>query len=198
MIRLFLYIGFIFILIWIVKQISDFLDVIIYNFFHRYNNSEPKDNTIYDEKHQDDFPSLSSNTNSSIYYQKKLMTDYEEYFYKILLELEEELNIRVQAQVNLRTIIDKQAKHAFTYSTELFRNIDFGIFTKDCKQILLLIEINDRSHNTTDRKIRDKKVVKICEEANVKLIKFYSKYPNEKSYVKSRIKKELLNNNNIH
>lgn len=131
------------------------------------------------------------------YHQKELITNYEEYFYNILLELENELDIRIQAQVNLRTIIDKNStnKYKYKYAGELFRNIDFGIFTKDCKKVLLLIEINDKTHKFKKRKERDLKVDEICLKAGIKLIKFYSNYPNEKEYVKNRIKKELDLNN---
>ena len=80
-----------------------------------------------------------------------------------------------------------------TFANELFRNIDFGIFTKDCKKILLLIEIDDKTHQRKKRIERDKKVKDICTKAGIRLIKFYSNYPNEKQYVKNRIKRELNN-----
>ena len=124
------------------------------------------------------------------------MTEYEQYFYKILVSLEDELNIKIQPQVNLATILKKENNNK--YINELFRNIDFGIFSKDYSKLLLLIEINDKTHKNTERKQRDKKVKEILDNANVKLIKFYSNYPNKKEYVKNRIKKELimiLNNN---
>ena len=43
---------------------------------------------------------------------------------------------------------------------------------------------------------RDLKVKKICNDVNVKLISFYTKYPNEKNYVINRIEKEIDLNNN--
>ena len=124
------------------------------------------------------------------YVQKKLMTNYEKYFYNIFLELEKEYFVRVQPQVNLATIVDINTSGRGNY-LELFRNIDFGIFTKDYEHLILLIEINDKTHNTTKRIKRDKKVRKICEETGIKLITFYSDYPNNKDYVINRIKKEL-------
>ncbi len=65
------------------------------------------------------------------------------------------------------------------------------------KNILLLIELNDSSHNKNVRKDRDLKVKKICNDANIKLITFYTKYPNEKDYVINRIKQEIYSNNNF-
>ena len=124
------------------------------------------------------------------YVQKKLMTNYEKYFYNIFLELEKEYFVRIQPQVNLATIIDINTNGRSNY-LELFRNIDFYIFTRDFEHLILLIEINDKTHNNPDRIKRDKKVRKICEEAGIKLITFYSDYPNNKDYVINRIKKEL-------
>ena len=54
------------------------------------------------------------------------------------------------------------------YHTELFRNIDFGIFNKDF-ELLLLIELNDKSHIQRNRKIRDRKVKNILKECNIPL-----------------------------
>ena len=54
-----------------------------------------------------------------------------------------------------------------------------------------MIELNDESHNNYHRKKRDIKVRDICNKAGIKLITFYTKYSNEKEYVKSRIIKEL-------
>ena len=46
-------------------------------------------------------------------------------------------------------------------------------------------------------KKRDIKVHDICNKAGIKLITFYTKYSNEKEYVKSRIIKEITILNNI-
>lgn len=118
------------------------------------------------------------------------MTDYERYFYNIFIELEKELDVRVQPQINLATIIQKETNNR--YIGELFWNIDFGIFDKDYKGLLLLIEINDKTHNSPKRKKRDKKVEEIVGSANIRLIKFYSGYDNKRDYVKNRVKKELV------
>lgn len=129
------------------------------------------------------------NRNNNVYTIKSLMTKYERYFYDILVELEDELNIKVMPQVNLASIINKEGNDK--YRNELFRNIDFGIFSKDYKDILLLIEINDKTHNNYDRRKRDIKVDNIVSNAGIKLIKFYSNYPNKKDYVKQKIRDEI-------
>lgn len=120
------------------------------------------------------------------YQKRNLMTTKELNFYNKIQELEQEY--KIVPQLNLGTIVEKKNKG---YRNELFRNIDFAIFSKDFKKLLLLIELNDNSHEQKKRKQRDKKVKEICNNANIKLITFYSKYPNEKEYVLNRIREEI-------
>ena len=123
------------------------------------------------------------------YIPKQFLTNYEYDFLTKFIDLEDELHINIVPQVNLASIIQKVSNSRF--NTELFRNIDFGIFSADYSKVLLLIELNDESHNNFHRKKRDIKVHEICNKAGIKLITFYTKYSNEKEYVKGRILKEL-------
>lgn len=63
-------------------------------------------------------------------------------------------------------------------------------------KVLLLIEINDKTHNKVSRKDRDLKVKKICNDVGINIINFYSNYPNEESYVVNRILSEVKKSNN--
>ncbi len=126
-----------------------------------------------------------------IYERKEFMSTYELLFYEKIKDLENEY--KIVPQVNLATIVKKINRG---YINELFKNIDFAIFDKYYKNVLLLIEINDSTHNKINRKDRDLKVKKICNDCNIKLITFYTKYPNEKEYVLKRIKEELDQQNN--
>lgn len=129
----------------------------------------------------------------TVYKKKNIMTDYEYKFYLILKELEK-YNYKVIPQVNLATIIEKVNNK--NHYTELFRNIDFVIFNEDLTDVLLLIEVNDVTHNTKKRKSRDIKVKSICNNAGLNLITFYTKYANEKSYVLNRVLTSIQTNNN--
>lgn len=124
---------------------------------------------------------------NTIYIKKEFMTNNELSFYYKIIDLEKDYNII--PQINLASIIQKADNNHF--QNELFRNIDFAIFTKDYSKLLLLIEINDYTHNQKSRKERDEKVKNICNKANIKLITFYTKYPNEKEYVINRIINEI-------
>lgn len=142
---------------------------------------------------------VSANVKSKsnyFYHQKPFMTNQEKYFYDIFKTLEEDMNIIVHPQTNLASIIQKDYSK---YRTDLFRNVDFAIFTKDYGKLLFLVEINDKSHNQYKRRKRDNKVKEICRSANIELITFYTSYSNTKEYVINRIKETYnkIQNNNI-
>jgi len=127
-----------------------------------------------------------NNSLENLYELKPFMTKYEKYFYDTMLELETELNIKIVPQVNLGAIINKKDNG---FRNELFRNIDFGIFSNDYEKLFCLVEINDRTHSYSYRRDRDIKVDRIVKSVGIELIKFYSGYSNEKQYIKDRITK---------
>lgn len=149
----------------IIIKILEFLGLIDSN----YDNNKSKEETIYELK--------------------PIMTNYERKFYNILKELGNDYI--VVPQLNLASVVKKMNNNR--YYSELFRNIDFAIFTSDFSKLLLLIEINDKTHQQNKRKDRDLKVQKICNDINVKLIRFHSSYPNERDYVLNRVRSNLTN-----
>ena len=148
---------------------------IISRFGHSTSDNSSDDNNI-------DGPTVN-------YISKRFLSNNEYNFLNKFIDLENELHVNIVPQVNLASVIDKVSDSKF--HNELFRNIDFGIFNADYSKLLLLIELNDESHNNYHRKKRDIKVRDICNKAGIKLITFYTRYSNEKEYVKSRIIKEL-------
>ena len=154
-----------------------------------YNLKKAYFNILYVLKRQNRREIVGNVYLNGIYSKKELMSNFERYFYNVLIELEDELDIKIHPQINLATIIKKEINNY--YINELFRNVDFAIFDKDYKNILLLIELNDKTHSSKRRISRDLKVEKIVNQAGIKLIKFYSNYPNEKNYIKNRIRKEI-------
>lgn len=56
---------------------------------------------------------------------------------------------------------------AASYRNELFRVVDFALFDRNTLKPLLIIELNDASHNRADRKERDEKVKCIAERAGL-------------------------------
>lgn len=126
------------------------------------------------------------------HYSKKLfLTETEKKFYMMFKAILNDQYI-IQPQIYLGSIVKRDDRHK--YQSELNRTIDFGIFTKDTYELLLLIEINDSSHNQYTRKKRDYTVKQICNEADIKVIRFWTKYSNTYDYV-SKMLNEFLNKN---
>ncbi len=151
-----------------------FACLLILIFLYQKNNQETKE--------------ISSTNNK--YQLKTLLSKNELTFYHKLLDLNEKYI--VVPQVNLAAILDKVTPG---YNNELFKNIDFGIFTKEF-ELLLLIELNDSSHNNYQRKQRDIKVRELLKNCHIKLITFYTSYPNDKNYVITRIMNAINSNDN--
>ncbi len=91
-------------------------------------------------------------------------------------------------QINLASIIEK--KDNSRWRNELFRNVDF-LITDSLYSPKIIIEINDQTHLTQDRKERDKKVQQICEEAGIPIINFWSSYGINTDYISKRITETL-------
>ena len=127
------------------------------------------------EEKKNDSPSLSEKT--------YLKNEFQ------LLKLEEIGDYKIIPQVNLDSIITKVSNNR--YQSELYRNIDYAVFSKDLTTLLLLIELNDITHEQKSRKIRDMKVKDICNNAGIKLITFYTKYDNKDEYVVNRVIEEI-------
>ena len=106
------------------------------------------------------------------YLKEKLLTQTEEQYYNLIREILGG-DYLVLPQINLASVIDKKGGNG-NFRNELFRNIDFGVFTRDFTP-LFLIEINDNSHFRKDRKERDEKVEYICKKAKVELVTFWVK-----------------------
>lgn len=112
-----------------------------------------------------------------------LLTEIEKNFYSAIKEVLPE-GYCLFPQINLAAVISKDDNSAF--QNELFRNIDFLITSSEFKP-LIFIEINDSSHNSSQRKERDLKVHNICEEAGIPIITFWTSYGVNKEYIKKKI-----------
>lgn len=90
----------------------------------------------------------------------------------------------VQSQINLASVIVK--KDTAKYHSELFRNVDAGVFDANHHPIFL-IEINDSSHKSRQRSERDIKVKNICEEAGLPLVVLWTSYDVNEDYIKRKL-----------
>ena len=117
------------------------------------------------------------------------MTYKEKDLFNKMNPLESDLNIHIQLQVSLASVIRKESHQKF--QNELNRIVDFAVFNEDYTELLFLIELNDSTHNQKERKKRDYKVHFICKQAGIKIMTFYTYKSNEKGYVQNRIRDEL-------
>ena len=123
------------------------------------------------------------------YFKKPFMTYKEKDLFDKMKPLELELNIHIQPQVSLASVIRKESHQKF--QNELNRIVDFAVFNEDYTELLFLIELNDPTHNQEDRKRRDRKVHFICNQVGIKIMTFYTYKANETVWVQNRIRDEL-------
>lgn len=128
------------------------------------------------------------------YYKFKnfITTKKESIFYNVLLEITNELNYTLFAQVPLYAIVGMQdnldASTKATYFNKISsKSIDFVIVDDKCK-ILLCIELDDKSHRYKSRIERDKFINKLFEDLNIGLLR----YPTYSVYYKETLKKRVL------
>lgn len=155
---------------------------IMYLIYKKRNRNKQVVANINDEEKR----STSLSYNQEAYYEiKNYLTPNEFLFYHKLLNVND--NFIVIPQVPLASIVKKVNGK---YQNELNKIIDFGIFDKNFR-LLLLIELNDSSHNQINRKDRDLRVKKILDDCFIKLLTFYTKYPNDQEYITKRINETL-------
>ena len=89
-------------------------------------------------------------------------------FYAIAKETFNQRKYVIDPQVNMQALL---TTYTSARNEELYRNIDFGIFTKKDYYPIVLVEINDYDHYYNPMKIeRDKSVRAILKDANIPLL----------------------------
>lgn len=122
-----------------------------------------------------------------LYVKKKLLTRTEIAFGQVIKKAIPE-GYFLRSQICLASILTKTEETK--YVNELFRIVDFAVFDNEYNPILV-IEINDNTHNQKKRIARDYKVKDICDEAQLPLIKFWTDYGINEAYIEKRIKETL-------
>lgn len=127
---------------------------------------------------------------SSEYVRKKqLLTPPEQELFAVLKKINPD-KYEVIPQMALVNVIDKKTNTS--YRNELFRVCDFCFMDKKTFEPLLLVELNDSSHNRADRLERDEKVAAICEDAGLPLVTFWMDDDISPNAVKRAVKRHIL------
>ena len=103
-----------------------------------------------------------------------LMSRAEHEFFDILVDITKD-QYYVFPQIHLSTILDNKVvgqnwKGAFRHIDE--KSVDYVICDKAYIKPLLAIELDDRTHERENRKIRDGEVERILSDANLLLLRF--------------------------
>ncbi len=138
---------------------------------------------LYKPREKDDKVKLNSK-----YVKKGALVSRPEYeFLQTLRQIQPD-KYEVVPQVALVNVIDKKTNTS--YRGELFRVCDYCFVDRDTFEPLLLVELNDSSHNRSDRKERDAKVAAIAGDAGLPLVTFWMN--GDLSY--NNVKKTVLRN----
>ena len=124
------------------------------------------------------FPEIFLDQKSKALYNYKrrdfLMSRAEHEFFDILVDITKD-QYYVFPQIHLSTILDNKVvgqnwKGAFRHIDE--KSVDYVICDKAYIKPLLAIELDDKTHEQSNRKIRDGEVERILSNANLPLLRF--------------------------
>lgn len=131
---------------------------------------------------------------NDVYKPKRYITTLNELkFYKVLMEIAEELNLIVFAQVSLYAIIETKKNHDKKIEKYYFdkikaKSIDFVLVDPENCRIKLCIELDDNTHKRTDRIKRDEFIEKLFKDLEINLYRI----PVYQVYYKKTIKQQIV------
>ncbi|MEI6296073.1 MAG: DUF2726 domain-containing protein [bacterium] len=125
------------------------------------------------------------------YYKKNyLMTGAEHNFFKVLNSIVDN-KYYIIPQVGLSKIvgINGSDRYNYTYLNKIDRkSLDFVLFDKDSFSPIVIIELDDSSHEREDRKERDSFVDKIAQKIGLKIVHIKTSY----NYDLEMLKKDIF------
>lgn len=146
---------------------------------YRQNKQTPlKDPTYYNEEKKQDFEEIDKEIETtkyikSAYTQKWMFTMNEKPAYYKLKEIANKQNMIVFAKVRLFDLVEPRKGHQ-KYKSNLYRiqakHVDF-VITKNNLVATHIIELDDGSHDTPDRKERDKFVDTVLTSCGYKVLR---------------------------
>ncbi len=114
---------------------------------------------------------------TKMYRSKPILTDREYGFYVKLRELADEYGLQIFTKVRLADLIEPKDRSDLSLWWECFnkikaKHIDFALADRDTN-IILLIELDDTSHNRQDRIERDEFVDAVLDNTGYTLMRTY-------------------------
>ncbi len=140
--------------------------IIEYLLVKKKNSRDEEDHDNYGKNYHDEYP----------FHSKYLLTKNEYYFYNKLKAVTEPLNLQILAKIRLADLIeindDIKGKEWWALFGKIkSKHIDFAI--SDNMRIVALIELDDYSHQRSDRQKRDEFVNNALSTAGYNVIRTY-------------------------
>lgn len=143
----------------------------------------------YDDKQND------KNENAPTYTKKSLLTQHETKLYNILLELinsPDFSNLTIISKIRLADLIESNNKFNYSDFNKIrSKHIDFALCDKHTLMPLLLIELDDNSHNQYERRQRDDFVNQSLVQSGYKILRIRNI---DKEQIKMQLY-EIMNSN---
>lgn len=120
-------------------------------------------------------PNQNTNSNAPIYYNyqpiKYLLTANEDDFYRVLLPIAREKKLVICPKVRIADIIEPQKGQNWkaAFNRIVCKHVDF-LLCKEPLHPVLVIELDDKSHNRPDRQERDNFVNHAFKTANIPIL----------------------------
>jgi len=128
-------------------------------------------------KNPDEVPKIKSNIEIDKLpnQNKHLLTKNEWYFYKELKPIADKYSLHILAKIRLADLIEVETtnnKEFYKYFNKIkSKHIDFALCQPDNLKILLIIELDDSSHDTKKGKYRDEFLTNVLTKCGYKIIR---------------------------
>ena len=150
----------------------------IYNRENKRNNLNANVNTItnvvQNTDTNNDYVNVNTNKKYWYYSKKQLLTNHEKYYYNALIGYANKYNFHLLAKVRLADLIEADERN---YSNKQFafykiqaKHIDFALCDKSNLEPVLIIEIDDNTHNDAERIKRDNFVDEVLNKTGYKIV----------------------------
>ena len=121
---------------------------------------------------------------------KNIFTETERFFYKVLKDITNKMELIIMTKVRLADIITTYNNNYKYFNKIKAKHIDFVLIDKD-GNIKLLIELDDESHKEYKRQKRDEFLNNIFEQLDIKLLRIQAKYSYNIQKLEEQIKESL-------
>ncbi|MBE6798024.1 MAG: DUF2726 domain-containing protein [Ruminococcaceae bacterium] len=131
---------------------------------------------IYNSENKKNNINANTNTNNKYWYysKKQLLTNHEKYYYNALIGYANKYNFHLLAKVRLADLVEADernySKKQFAFYKIQAKHIDFALCDKSNLEPVLIIEIDDNTHNDAERIKRDNFVDEVLNKTGYKIV----------------------------